>query len=67
MRFLFQVLWASPLVTSATAAYTPASTLKTDILAAEGLLNLAINQVELALEGQQGSCNLANAAVRREW
>jgi hypothetical protein len=48
--------------------FTPASTTSTDLLAANGLLNLAINQIENAFSGkQQGSCNLANAAVRREW
>ena len=50
------------------SGFTPASTTSTDLLAANGLLNLAINQIENAFSGkQQGSCNLANAAVRREW
>jgi tyrosinase len=55
------------LVAAAASAFTPASTTSTDLLAANGLLNLAINQIELAFEGKQGSCTLANVAVRREW
>jgi tyrosinase len=65
------------LVASAASAYnsggsdsgfTPASTTSTDLLAANGLLNLAINQIQNAFSGkQQGTCTLANAAVRREW
>jgi tyrosinase len=50
------------------SGFTPASTTSTDLLAANGLLNLAINQIQNAFQGkQQGSCTLANAAVRREW
>ena len=55
------------LVASAASAFTPASTTSTDLLAANGLLNLAVNQIEQAFTGKQGSCTLANVAVRREW
>ncbi|KIX07706.1 uncharacterized protein Z518_02360 [Rhinocladiella mackenziei CBS 650.93] len=44
--------------------YIPASTLKTDILAAKGLVNLAFYQIT---HPSGGSCNLLNAAIRREW
>jgi tyrosinase len=58
----------SPPNSGSGSGFTPASTTSTDLLAANGLLNLAINQIENAFSGkQQGSCNLANAAVRREW
>ncbi len=67
MRFQTSKVWAPLLAASVAVAFTPASTTSTDLLAAKGLLNLAINEVELALEGKQGSCNLANVAVRREW
>lgn len=59
-------LWA-PLLTSAATAYTPASTTQTDLLAAKGLLNIGVSQIQLAVKGQLGSCTLANVAVRREW
>jgi tyrosinase len=49
------------------SGFTPASTTSTDLLAANGLLNLAISQIQNAFQGKQGSCTLANAAVRREW
>ncbi|KAN0106125.1 Di-copper centre-containing protein [Hyaloscypha variabilis] len=62
----FQTL-APFLVASGASAFTPASTTSTDLLAANGLINLAINQIELAFTGKQGSCTLANAAIRREW
>jgi tyrosinase len=54
-------------VASAASAFTPASTAKTDFLAAKGLVNLAINQIEKAFKGQSGTCTLANAHVRKEW
>jgi len=49
---------------AASSIYVPASTLETDILAAKALLNLAIYR---ATNPTQGSCNLLNTAVRREW
>jgi len=59
-------LWASLLATvTSVAAYTPASTIETDLLAALGLLKLAAYQVESG--GPKSSCNLGNAAVRQEW
>ncbi|RMZ75161.1 hypothetical protein DV737_g5425, partial [Chaetothyriales sp. CBS 132003] len=48
---------------SAQLSYLPASTLQTDILAAKALANLAIYEVT----HPSGSCNISNAAVRREW
>jgi tyrosinase len=63
---LQSVLWA-PLLASAATAYTPASTTQTDLLAANGFLNLGINQLQLALSGKLATCTLANVAVRREW
>ncbi|KAK6387411.1 hypothetical protein LTS17_000679 [Exophiala oligosperma] len=48
---------------SAQSFYMPASTLQTDILGAKALVNLAIYQ----LTNPSGSCNVLNAAVRREW
>jgi len=59
--------WAPLLVASAASAFTPASTTATDLLAANGLLNLAINEIEQVFEGTAGSCSLSNVAVRREW
>ncbi|KAH8779134.1 tyrosinase [Hyaloscypha sp. PMI_1271] len=59
--------WAPLLLAPAASAFTPASTTSTDLLAAKGLLNLAINQIQQAFHGKQGSCTLANVAVRREW
>lgn len=67
MRFQTKSLWAPLMLVSAASAFTPASTTSTDFLAAQGLINLAINQIELAFQGKEGSCTLANAAVRREW
>ncbi|KAF8851192.1 tyrosinase [Acephala macrosclerotiorum] len=67
MRFQSSV-WAPVLAASAAVAFTPASTVQTDILAAKGLLNLAAYEFEQAVAGQkQGSCSLSNVVVRREW
>ena len=44
--------------------WLPASTIQTDILAAKGLVNLAFYELT---NPPSGSCNLLNAAVRREW
>jgi tyrosinase len=66
MRFQTQILCAS-LLASAVATFTPASTTATDVLAAKGLLNLAIYEVEQALAGKQGTCTLSNVAIRKEW
>ena len=44
--------------------WKPADTSATDLLAAKGLFNLGLYE----LEGhRQANCSLANAAVRREW
>lgn len=53
----------TPLV-SAAAAWTPASTTGTDILAAEGLVKLAVYQHN---NPSPSGCTLENAYVRREW
>jgi tyrosinase len=66
MRFSSPALWV-PLLAYAVTAFTPASTANTDVLAANGLLNLAVYELEQALQGKQGSCTLSNVAVRREW
>lgn len=66
MRFHRQTLCAS-LLASAATAFTPASTTATDALAANGLLNLAIYEIEQALAGNQGTCTLSNVAIRKEW
>jgi tyrosinase len=63
---LSSVVWA-PMLALTAAAYKPAPTTDTDVLAAKGLLNLAIWEVQQALQGKQDSCTLANVAVRREW
>jgi len=59
------VLWASvlPFITSVTA-YTPAPTFETDLLAGVGLFNLAASQFQ---NGNSGSCQWDNVAVRQEW
>jgi hypothetical protein len=44
-------------------AWIPASTIKTDSLAAIGLAKLAVYE---ATHGD-GHCTIANAAIRREW
>lgn len=67
MRFYSFAAVTAPLLASAATAYTPASTFGTDILAAEGMLNLAAYQLEQAFKGNTGSCTLQNVAVRREW
>jgi tyrosinase len=66
MRFHTSALLA-PLMVANAAAFTPASTTQTDLLAAKGLVNLAINQIEKAFTGTKSTCTLANAHVRREW
>jgi tyrosinase len=66
MRFQTQALCAS-LLASAATAFTPASTTATDLLAAKGLLNLAIYEVEQAAAGNHSTCTLSNVAIRREW
>lgn len=48
---------------AASSNYIPASTFQTDVLAAKALVNLAIYEVT----NPSGSCNLLNAAIRREW
>ncbi|RDL39904.1 Di-copper centre-containing [Venustampulla echinocandica] len=67
MRLQRLTVWAAPLVAVTSAITLPASTLGTDLLAAKGLINLAVNGIEKAFKGQQGSCTLANVAVRKEW
>lgn len=47
------------------AGWTPADTSKTDALAANGLLQLA--RYEVFSGESHETCNLANAAVRRDW
>lgn len=67
MRFQSTV-WAPVLAATAAVAFTPASTVQTDILAAKGLLNLAVYQFEQAVAGKnQGTCSLTNVSVRKEW
>lgn len=55
------------LAAGAATAFTPASTTATDLLAANGLFNLAVNQIESTVQGQAGSCTLSSVAIRREW
>lgn len=55
------------MVASAVSAFSPASTCKTDALAAKGLENVAAHQAKLPSNGTEGDCTLANAAIRREW
>jgi len=50
--------------THSAAAYTPASTIKTDVLAAAALANLAAYSLS---NPNPSSCNILNAADRREW
>ena len=66
MRFQ-DLAFCVSLLAPAASAFTPASTTATDVLAANGLLNLAIYEVEQALAGNQGTCTLSNVAIRREW
>ncbi|KAH9207630.1 tyrosinase [Leptodontidium sp. 2 PMI_412] len=69
MLFQSSAAWAPLLLASSASAglFVPASTTATDLLAGKGLLNLAINQIGQAIQGNQQPCNLGNAAVRREW
>lgn len=69
MRFSVPVAIAPLVALSAATSttYKPAATVDTDILAAKGLLNLAIYEVQQAFQGNQGSCTLGNVAIRREW
>jgi tyrosinase len=67
MRFQSSALLAPLLASAASATYVPASTWGTDVLAAKGLLNLAVYEVQQALAGSSDSCTLSNVAVRREW
>jgi len=46
------------------AAWTAADTSETDLLAANGLLNIALYQAQ---GNQQANCSLTTAAVRNEW
>lgn len=46
------------------SGYTPASTIKTDALAVAALANLAAYSIT---NPNPSSCNLLNAAKRREW
>lgn len=63
---LVSVAWVL-LLALTSAAYQPAPTTDTDVLAAKGLLNLAVREIQQVLQGKQDSCTLANVAVRREW
>ncbi|KAI9744548.1 MAG: hypothetical protein M1818_002077 [Claussenomyces sp. TS43310] len=68
MRLEKRALWALVLVPAAqVSAYTPAPTIETDILAANGFLNLANYQLKQAFSGARPTCTLQNVAVRREW
>jgi len=69
MFFQFSAVVAPLLLASSASAatFTPASTTATDLLAGKGLLNLAIYQIGQAIQGKTQTCNLGNAAVRREW
>ncbi|KAK5122678.1 hypothetical protein LTR85_003941 [Meristemomyces frigidus] len=64
MRFTSAVAVA-PLVAAA-AAFTPASTSGTDKLAAKGLINLAIYEVE-NYKNLSTTCNTTTGYVRMEW
>jgi hypothetical protein len=66
MRFQTPALGALALATAA-KGFTPALTIGTDILAANGLLNLGIYEFEEALAGNTTNCTLANVKIRREW
>ncbi|RDL40550.1 Di-copper centre-containing [Venustampulla echinocandica] len=66
MRLQHVPAWAS-LLALTSATYQPASTFGTDLLAAKGLINLAVHGIEQAAQGKQGSCTLANVAIRKEW
>ena len=54
------LLASSPYV----AAWTPADTNQTDVLAAQGLANLAYYEIQ---GNVQANCSLSNATIRREW
>lgn len=54
-------------VTTASALWTPASTIGTDLLAGKGLLNVAINQLVNGAGKDTNTCSLRNAVLRREW
>ena len=57
--------WASMLtVLSTTSAWTPASTIATDQLAASGLVKLAAYEAQ---HGGSGQCTLENISIRQEW
>jgi len=57
--------WASMLtVLSTTSAWTPASTIATDLLAASGLVKLAAYE---AGHSGPGQCTLDNISIRQEW
>lgn len=66
MHFSAQALVVALLVVTAAAKFTPASTSGTDELAANALLNIALEETKLALAGETSSCTLDNAHVRRE-
>lgn len=66
MRFQSLSVWA-PVLASAASAFTPASTIQTDILAATGLFNLAVYEFEQSLKGKSSTCSLSNVSVRKEW
>lgn len=54
-------------VSGSVAAYTPASTAGTDVLAALAVGKLALYYAEQYRAGNHTACTLDNVAVRREW
>lgn len=68
MRLEMKGLWAAAVTSAAyVSAYTPASTLLTDALAAKGLVNLAAYELKETLSGTTLDCSLENAVIRKEW
>jgi len=61
MLFISLLLLA-PILPTAIGTFVPASTLKTDLLAAEGLVKLAADTLD-----SDNCCTLETAEIRREW
>lgn len=59
--------WAA--ATAAVVAYTPAPTFETDLLAAKGIVALALREAKKnwVVGSRTPGCSLANVAIRKEW
>lgn len=66
MRF-FTPAALAPLLAVTAASSVPATTINTDILAAQGLLHLASYEIKQAFAGVKQNCTIANAYIRKEW